>query len=200
MYLTRISEASIFAMYPWPTVVRQKAAYTSLGIVCRSFTYWASPETDRNQLSAVCLCVCVCVCARTRTRPTISTSLKHISSVLNIAQKTATSSMALQEKVQPVFGTTNFSLRHIHDIRLSVPATNSFRFPPGASVHLKSFSVPRNRCRSGRFEPSFRSASCLKKESMSDSQDKGNVGFLLLSYFPQLMSYIIHIQKKHILL
>jgi len=39
MYLTRISEASIFAMYPWPTVVRQKAAYTSLGIVGRSFAY-----------------------------------------------------------------------------------------------------------------------------------------------------------------
>ena len=39
MYLTRISEASILAMYPWPIVVRQKAAYTSLGIVGRSFTY-----------------------------------------------------------------------------------------------------------------------------------------------------------------
>jgi hypothetical protein len=41
-------------MYPWPTAVRQKAANTSLGIVGRSFTYWASPETDRSQLSAVC--------------------------------------------------------------------------------------------------------------------------------------------------
>ena len=38
-FLTRISDASIFVMYPWPTVVRQNAAYTSLGIVGRSFTY-----------------------------------------------------------------------------------------------------------------------------------------------------------------
>jgi hypothetical protein len=37
--LTRISDESIFSMYPWPTVVRQNAAYTSLGIVGRSFTY-----------------------------------------------------------------------------------------------------------------------------------------------------------------
>ena len=54
MCLTRISEASIFVMYPWPIVVRQKAACTSLGNVGRSFTYWASPETDRIKLSAVC--------------------------------------------------------------------------------------------------------------------------------------------------
>jgi len=56
-----------------------------------------------------------------------------------MAQKTVTSSMVLQDKVQPVFGTTNFSLHHVHEIRLSVPATTSLSFPSGASVHFKSF-------------------------------------------------------------
>jgi len=48
--------------------------------------------------------------------------------------------MTLQDKVQSVFGTTNSSLCHIHDIRLSVPVTTSLRFPTGASVHFKTFS------------------------------------------------------------